>query len=404
MFRYLNEILSNINVRAKIILTFIPSMLCTLLIAAIAWSNTTSMTEIDAQNTRQLVVISVLLAQVFGFLATWVITAQVVRPLQEILSDAERITAGDLSQDIQTARRDELGQLKLTLQGMTVSLRKLIGGISLSVTQISSAAQALSALAEQTSARVDAQKDETDQVATAMNEMTTTVQEVARNAEEAANAAIAADKEARAGEKMGGEAIDQIELLAIEVVKSTDAMNYLKEGSKKIGAVLDVIKSVSQQTNLLALNAAIEAARAGEAGRGFAVVADEVRSLAQRTQNSTEEIEDLINSLQSGTRKVSTIMENSRTLTEGSVELTRRAVVSLQSITGVVSTIQLMNQQIAASAEEQSAVAEEINRSIFNVRNLSEQTTDASKETAGSSSELAHLGAELKVMINQFRL
>ncbi|MGS0735162.1 methyl-accepting chemotaxis protein [Pseudomonas sp. GG8] len=236
-----------------------------------------------------------------------------------------------------------------------------------------------------------------------MNEMTATVQEVSRNAEEASNAAAAADKEARAGEKVIGEAIDQIELLAVEVDNSNKAMNHLKEESEKIGGVLDVIKAVAQQTNLLALNAAIEAARAGEAGRGFAVVADEVRSLAQRTQKSTEEIEGLITSLQSGTQEVSTVMESSRVLTDSSVELTRRAVTSLESITRTVSTIQSMNQQIAAAAEQQSAVAEEINRSVLNVRDISEQTAGASEETAASSVELARLGNELQVMVSHFR-
>ncbi len=357
----------------------------------------------EAQNARQLLVISTLLALALGILAAWIITGQIVHPLLETLKDAERIAAGDLSQDIKSERRDELGQLQRSMQGMTVSLRELIRGISMGVTQIASAAEELSAVTEQTSAGVNSQRVETDQVATAMNEMTATVQEVSRNAEEASNAAADADKEARAGEKVIGEAIDQIELLAVEVVNSNEAMNHLKDESEKIGGVLDVIKAVAQQTNLLALNAAIEAARAGEAGRGFAVVADEVRSLAQRTQKSTEEIEALITSLQSGTQEVSTVMESSLLLTDSSVELTRRAVISLENITRTVSTIQSMNQQIATAAEEQSAVAEEINRSVINVRDISEQTAGSSEETAASSVELARLGNELQVMVNHFR-
>ncbi|WP_410021905.1 MULTISPECIES: methyl-accepting chemotaxis protein [unclassified Pseudomonas] len=290
------------------------------------------------------------------------------------------------------------------MQSMTTGLRELIGGISDGVTQIASAAEQLSAVTEQTSAGVNNQKIETDQVATAMNEMAATVQEVARNAEEASEAAVAADQQAREGDKVVGEAIAQIERLAGEVVNSTEAMGHLKRESDKIGSVLDVIKSVAQQTNLLALNAAIEAARAGEAGRGFAVVADEVRSLAQRTQQSTEEIEELIVGLQSGTQHVATIMDNSRDLTDSSVELTRRAGSALANITRTVSAIQAMNQQIATAAEQQSAVAEEINRSVLNVRDVSEQTSAASEETAASSAELARLGIYLQTLVGRFRI
>ncbi len=366
---------------------------------------------IDAQNKArdeesaqsvQMIVIATLLALVFSVIAAWIITRQITTPLRETLEVVERVAAGDLSRNLVVNRKDELGRLQGSIQRMTVSLRDLISGIRDGVTQIASAAEELSAVTEQTSAGVNSQKVETDQVATAMHEMTATVQEVARNAEEASEAAVAADQQAREGDRVVNEAIVQIERLASEVGNSTEAMNELKRESDKIGSVLDVIKSVAQQTNLLALNAAIEAARAGEAGRGFAVVADEVRSLAQRTQKSTEEIEQLIAGLQSGTQQVATIMDNSRDLTVSSVELTRRAGTSLENITKTVSAIQAMNQQIAAAAEEQSATAEEINRSIINVRDVSEQTSAASEETAASSVELARLGNHLQVLVSKF--
>ncbi|WP_426142271.1 methyl-accepting chemotaxis protein [Pseudomonas sp. DWP3-1-2] len=358
----------------------------------------------DSQQAQSMLTIVTVLALLFGVIAAWVITRQIVAPLLQTLNIVERVASGDLSNNLTVDRKDELGRLQGSIQRMTVSLRELIGGIRDGVTQIASAAEQLSAVTEQTSAGVNSQKSETDQVATAMHEMTATVQEVARNAEEASEAAVAADQQAREGDRVVNEAIAQIERLAAEVGNSTEAMGELKRESDKIGSVLDVIKSVAQQTNLLALNAAIEAARAGEAGRGFAVVADEVRSLAQRTQKSTEEIEQLISGLQSGTQQVATIMDNSRELTVSSVELTRRAGSSLENITRTVSAIQAMNQQIAAAAEEQSATAEEINRSILNVRDVSEQTSAASEETAASSVELARLGNHLQVLVSKFRV
>ena len=358
--------------------------------------------ESASANTIQL--ISTLLVLLFGICAAVVITRQITRPLRETLDVVERIAAGDLSQNLRITRRDDLGVLQQGIARMGTTLRELIGGIRDGVTQIASAAEELSAVTEQTSAGVNSQKIETDQVATAMHEMTATVQEVARNAEQASQAAAAADNEAREGDTVVNQAIDQIERLAVEVGRSTEAMAVLQQESDKIGSVMDVIKAVAEQTNLLALNAAIEAARAGEAGRGFAVVADEVRGLAQRTQKSTEEIEGLVAGLQNGTQQVATVMNNSRSLTDSSVELTRKAGASLESITRTVSNIQSMNQQIAAAAEQQSAVAEEISRSIINVRDVSEQTAAASDETAKSSVELARLGNQLQMMVSHFKI
>ncbi len=360
--------------------------------------------DIESSEARNTQLICTLLALILGVLAAVIITRQITRPLKDTLDVVERIGSGDLSHTMVVTRRDEIGELQMGIQRMGTTLRDLIGNIRDSVVQIASAAEELSAVTEQTSAGVNSQKVETDQVATAMHEMSATVQEVARNAEQASQAASTADKEARAGDKVVGEAIVQIERLAAEVGRSSDAMGQLELESDKIGKVMDVIKAVAEQTNLLALNAAIEAARAGEAGRGFAVVADEVRGLAQRTQKSTEEIEALVAGLQNGTRQVSSIMLSSRELTESSVTLTRKAGTSLESITLTVSNIQAMNQQIAAAAEQQSAVAEEISRSIINVRDVSEQTASASEETAASSVELARLGNQLQMLVSHFKV
>ncbi len=360
--------------------------------------------DAESAEARTLQLIATLLALIVGIAAALIITRQIVRPLRETMTVVERIAAGDLTHEQRVTRRDELGVLQQGIQRMGTTLRELISGIRDGVTQIASAAEELSAVTEQTSAGANNQKSETDQVATAMHEMATTVQEVARNAEHASAAATDADRQARAGDDVVGQAIAQIEKLAGEVQRSTEAMAELQKESQKIGSVMDVIKSVAEQTNLLALNAAIEAARAGEAGRGFAVVADEVRGLAQRTQKSTEEIEELVAGLQAGTQQVANVMLGSRSLTDSSVELTRKAGTSLESITRVVSDIQSMNQQIAAAAEQQSAVAEEISRSILSVRDVSEQTASASEETAASSVELARLGNQLQMMVSHFRV
>ena len=360
--------------------------------------------DIESATANSMQLITTLLVLLFGITAAVIITRQITVPLRETLAVVDRIASGDLTQNLRVTRRDELGVLQQGIARMGTTLRELISGIRDGVSQIASAAEELSAVTEQTSAGVNSQKIETDQVATAMHEMTATVQEVARNAEQASQAAAAADGEARDGDKVVNQAIDQIERLAVEVGRSTEAMAVLQQESDKIGSVMDVIKAVAEQTNLLALNAAIEAARAGDAGRGFAVVADEVRGLAQRTQKSTEEIQTLVAALQSGTQHVATVMQNSRTLTDSSVSLTRHAGTSLQGITHTVSNIQSMNQQIAAAAEQQSAVAEEISRSIVNVRDVSEQTAAASDETAKSSVELARLGNQLQEMVSHFKV
>jgi methyl-accepting chemotaxis protein len=358
----------------------------------------------EAAQTRTLLVSVTLAALLLGALAAWWIARQITLPLREALAAANRIAAGDLSENPAVERRDELGQLQQSIGQMIRNLRGLISGIGDSARQIASAATQLSAVTEQTRAGVNNQKDETDQVATAMNEMLATAQEVARHAEQASIAASEADQQTSIGDKVVAQAVEQIGHLASEMALSSRAMLALQQESQKIGSVLDVIKSVSQQTNLLALNAAIEAARAGSAGEGFAVVADEVRSLARRTQESAEEIEELILSLHSGTQQVADIMDSSRSLTDNSVGLTRDAGDALAAIARTVSVIQEMNPQIAAAAEEQSAVAEEINRSVLKVRDVSEQTAAASEETAAASAQLTQLSLDLQTLVSKFRL
>ena len=358
----------------------------------------------EADHTRTLLISVTVAALALGALAAWWIARQIAVPLREILGAAHRVAEGDLSHDMAVDRRDELGQLQQSIGQMTRSLRSLISSIGDSARQIAGAATQLSTVTEQTRSGLNEQKDETDQVATAMNEMLATAQEVARHAERASVAAQEADHQAGAGEQVVTQAVEQIGNLASEMALSGRAMLALQQESQKIASVLDVIKSVSQQTNLLALNAAIEAARAGTAGQGFAVVADEVRSLAQRTQESAEEIEGLILGLHNGTQQVADIMDSSRNLTDNSVALTRDAGDALSAIARTVSIIQEMNPQIAAAAEQQSAVAEEINRSVLKVRDVSEQTAAASEETAAASVQLTRLSLDLQTLVDKFKL
>jgi len=343
------------------------------------------------------------LAILVGLLAATVISRMIVGPLRSTVQQAQRVASGDLTFSAASPRRDEVGQLQNAMHDMTESLRNLIGRIGGSVSQIAAAADQLSAVTAQTSAGVQTQRVETEQVATAMHEMAATVQEVARNAEQASNAARQADQQARQGDLVVQDAVGQISNLAGEVNQSAHAIEALHAESGRIGSVLEVIRAVAEQTNLLALNAAIEAARAGEQGRGFAVVADEVRALARRTHDSTEEIEGLIANLQRVAQQAVEQMQSSRGLTQRTVDLANEAGVALGRITESVSTIEQMNQQIAAAAEQQSAVAENISESVTRVRDIGDQSASATEHTASASAELARLGLELQELVRQFR-
>ncbi|EXF45674.1 methyl-accepting chemotaxis transducer [Pseudomonas sp. BAY1663] len=368
-----------------------------------ALASATAAMEQQRRSTYTLLAVIGALAICIGLLAAVSISRMIVGPLRATVQQAQRVAGGDLTYSQASTRRDEVGQLQNAMHSMTESLRALIGRIGGGVSQIAAAAEQLSAVTAQTSAGVQTQRLETEQVATAMHEMAATVQEVARNAEQASTAARQADQQARQGDRVVQDAVGQIGNLAGEVDQSAHAIEALHAESGRIGSVLEVIRAVAEQTNLLALNAAIEAARAGEQGRGFAVVADEVRALARRTHDSTEEIEGLIGNLQRVAQQAVEQMQNSRDLTQRTVDLANEAGVALGRITESVSTIEQMNQQIAAAAEQQSAVAENISESVTRVRDIGDQSASATEQTAGASAELARLGVELQELVRQFR-
>ncbi|KQQ49260.1 histidine kinase [Pseudomonas sp. Leaf127] len=358
----------------------------------------------DVTDSQHMLLIWLLLAIALGMMAAWLITNSIVTPLKETVRIAETVANGDFTYNAVVSRKDELGALQNSMQSMTAGLRRLIGEMRDGIVQVSSAAEELSAVTEETSVGVNAQKVETDQIATAMQQMTATTHEVSRNAGLAAKTAVDASHQALQGDEVVGKAVKQIELLAGEMESTKEAMVTLRSNAESIGGVLDVINAVAEQTNLLALNAAIEAARAGEAGRGFAVVADEVRSLAIRTRTSTDEITQLISGLNRSTDRMSAVLQQSIQLTDSSVQHSRDARTMLKGITESVKTIETMNEQIACAAEQQSAAGEQISRSVTNVRDISDQTAAASEETASSSMELARISVQLQEMTNRFKI
>ncbi len=315
-----------------------------------------------------------------------------------------QLADGNLSARSGYARNDELGHIARAVDRMAETFKNTVQELTGAIADLTTAAEETSAVTEQTSSGIRQQQSETEQVATAMNEMNATVHEVASNAVQAASAAHNADEQAANGRRVVSQTIEAMDALATEVEKAAEVIHSLESESESIGTVLDVIRGIAEQTNLLALNAAIEAARAGEQGRGFAVVADEVRTLAQRTQQSTQEIQVMIERLQGGARNAVQVMEAGRNRAQAGVDQAAQAGTSLEAITEAVTRINDMNTQIASAAEQQSAVAEEINRNISNISQIAEQTSEGSQQTAAASETLARLAEELQALVSRFRL
>jgi len=319
-------------------------------------------------------------------------------------SALHRMGEGDMTVRMALTNTDEMKAIGVEFNHMIEKFEALVQQISSATTQLAAASEEMNTVAQNSSNNIATQSSETEQVATAMNQMTATVQEVASNASSAAGAATNADNEAKGGKEIVLQTSNAIQQLATSVEQSAEVIHQLETDSDNIGTVLDVIKSIAEQTNLLALNAAIEAARAGEQGRGFAVVADEVRTLASRTQESTNEIQDMIEKLQSGSRNAVSVMEQGRAQAQSGVEQAKEAAESLEAITRAVGTINEMNTMIASAAEEQTSVAEEMNRSIISISQLSTDTAGATEQTASASNELSKLSSQLDSLVSQFKL
>lgn len=348
--------------------------------------------------------ITLVVALVLIFVVLGKTSRNIINPIQELLEVFNKMASGDFTQKAPVKSKDEIGQLQTATNSTIDQLHSMIMDVNQATDELSESTTSMSQIIGTTSQGVKNQQSETEQVATAMNQMAATVQEVARNANEASQAAHKANSEANAGSNVVSNTINSINDLAVQIEQAAEVINRLKKDSVEIGTVLDVIKGVAEQTNLLALNAAIEAARAGEQGRGFAVVADEVRTLASRTQQSAEEIQQMIERLQVGAQEAVSVMDKSREQTKSSVEQASKAGESLELINHSASTISDMNTQIASAAEEQGSVSEEVNRNVTNISQIAERTTEGAAELLNASDKLNKLSDHLRTMLGRFRL
>lgn len=333
------------------------------------------------------------------------IQRSIVAPVNQVVQALRDMAEGDgdLTQRIHVNSKDEVGELAHWFNIFAARIQNVVGHFKTTAEQLTVSASTLSDTISRTSAGALRQQSELEHVAKAMSEMANTVEEVARNVGTAANDAQKADQESSNGAQVVNQTMTSINALASDIDMASEVISNLQLESDNIGSVLDVIRGIAEQTNLLALNAAIEAARAGEQGRGFAVVADEVRTLASRTQSSTEEIQNMIHKLQSGANEAVKVMVKGRDQAASSVKHASQAGESLQAITKAVSVIKDMSNQIASASEEQSAVSVEIERNINNISDVANETARGSKEISTGAGELARLATELEGLVAQFK-
>ena len=354
------------------------------------------------ETSRTIVTLFIALAALATVALAMLLTRSIVRPLSSAVDAAESVAKGDLTRPIETHGNDEVSRLLKALATMQQNLRETLQGISGSATQLATAADELSAVTVDSTQGLQEQNNEIEQAATAVNQMTAAVEEVARNAVSTSDATRQSSQSAQLGQERVSETASAINALASDVQNTGELVQSLANQSQDIGKVLDVIRAIAEQTNLLALNAAIEAARAGESGRGFAVVADEVRALAYRTQQSTQEIEQMVQGMRSGSSQALESMQASASRAASTLVLAERAGEALVTITASVHEIHERNLVIASAAEEQAQVAREVDRNLVNIRDLSVRSAAGADQTSASSHELSQLANALQGMVRRF--
>ncbi|KNH27997.1 chemotaxis protein [Pseudomonas syringae] len=342
------------------------------------------------------------MASLLTVLLAWLLTRSILTPLNRAVLAAETIAGGNLSKVIEVDGNDEPARLLGALAAMQTNLRKTIEQIAGSATQLGAAAEELSTVTQEASRGLQQQNNEIEQAATAVNEMTAAVEEVARNAVSTSEASNQSTQAAREGRDRVVETVDAIQTMTHDVQNTALMIEGLAAQGRDIGKVLDVIRAIAEQTNLLALNAAIEAARAGEAGRGFAVVADEVRALAHRTAQSTQEIEKMVAGIQNGTGEAVSSMQQSNQRTQSTLEMARAAGIALEQITQSIQLINERNLVIASASEEQAQVSREVDRNLVNIRDLATQSAAGANQTSAATHELSRLAVDLNAMVARF--
>ena len=364
--------------------------------------------DIQAEWRSAIIQSTIIRASIIAIMAILIfaIMRSITRPLREVADALKNIAGGegDLTQSLNYRGNDEVGELSNSFNAFTDKLRKIVLELQQSASALQQSSSELDQAAHASLDNTERQLQETELIATSMNEVTYSVQEVARNAEQAAAEVSIANQQAEAGQQSIYNSLQQTDRLSGTIAEAVQVMEALAAESTQIGTVLEVINSIAEQTNLLALNAAIEAARAGEQGRGFAVVADEVRLLAQRTQQSTGEVQEMIDSLQKNSRAAVEVIQQSSETSERTVEQANIASESLAQITQALTALSDLNASIASSTLQQSHVAEEINQNINRVAGLATTSTAAAQQASQSSEHLEELARDLNVLLSQFKV